>query len=667
MKPTTRSRSGQARDQVGRFTKGGSKVEETDPVLVKQQVAAAAQDQAVFLDQQISTEDNVVSAEENEVSEFDSDGGTIISSSANSDLGIEEEGKSVEGKDLCSNQLEEVEGLVAQQVFAEMPNSNPVAAGVNLGGVSSAGVFAGSLGRAVGDVQKAPWVNLFRDNRNLGKGILLKEKEVDGDLVILEEDDVDVVEEAWGYCLVGLFAGRFPGMAAVSKLREGWKVNCTHWRHRSGWLVFKFDSDEDRLKVLRGGPYFAYGSNLLLKRLPRCFRFEGEEVSMAPIWIQLPGLPLDCWNARALSKIVSKVGKPITTDKMTMTKERISFARVLVDVDASSEIVSDVEIRLPTGGVYHQPVIAEFTPKYCKRCLAFGHMVATCGKGLGGRQHKGFVAKKKNLSAGVGLAAPSAPSSAEVEVPLDGGAGRSGKGVVPDVGEFQEAEDDGCSVELECAEVGGSGVGAADPVATPMKVLPSTGVCRSGVGRSDEGLRLESVQEVDGFNSGLPAQRSSILLPTKVGLETVPSKGKPPLCPAVDLDSCAVGVPAAAIIGKQGMLSRQQGAAAVLQHPDVGDTRLEPVCPEVDMGDGEALWTAVGKKRKQKKKSGQPPFVVRSVPVEEGSSGQDRQQLTKGGYGREGVEGLSLSIERHATSTTVPKGKMKGIAPQSSK
>jgi len=117
-----------------------------------------------------------------------------------------------------------------------LPRFCPAATQVKMGGVDPVRAHVG----ADGAVHKTPWVNLFKDNRNMGKGIKLDEWEVDGDMVLLEEEDVDVVEDVWGFCLVGLFAGKYPGMAAVHKLREGWKVNCSHWRHRSGWFIFKF-------------------------------------------------------------------------------------------------------------------------------------------------------------------------------------------------------------------------------------------------------------------------------------------------------------------------------------------------------------------------------------------------------------------------------------------
>ena len=397
MKPSTGSRSAQARDHGGRFIKRGSLVERTGPVNGEQQEAGAAQVAAVSLVQPHMDEDRVQSDEENEVSDFGSDGNSLVSSSDASEFSNEEVGKSVLQQGMCSAQLQEDGRHVAQQVFVDMPHSIPVAAGVNLGADSS----ARGLEKEMGSGLMAPWVNLFKDNRKVDNGYKLEEVVVEGDLVQLDEEDVYPVEEAVGICLVGLFSGKFPGAGAVQRLWDGWKVGGKHWIHRSGWILFEFGSEEDRLKVLKGGPYFAYGSNLMLKILPRCFRFGSEVLTTVPAWIQLPDLPLDCWNERALSKIVSKVGTPIATDHLTRIIERISFARVLVEVDVSKELVTSVEVKLPTGVVYNQLVVFESAPIFCKKCKTFGHGDAGCNKVSGGRNYPLFVPKRKMQHGGV--------------------------------------------------------------------------------------------------------------------------------------------------------------------------------------------------------------------------------------------------------------------------
>ncbi|KAI3451254.1 hypothetical protein Pfo_007919 [Paulownia fortunei] len=213
------------------------------------------------------------------------------------------------------------------------------------------------------EIPKAPWLDLFKDNRNVSYGIKLNAVETnDADEVILEAHDLDKVEEAWGFCFVGYFATKFPSKTALIQLYDSWNVKYKYFAHSSGWLVFKFDNTMDRDKVLNGGPYF----------------FDDDEIRTVPVWINLPGLPLECWNSMELSKIASKVGKSISTDKLTHTKKRLSYARVLVEVDAAKELIRTIKIKLPNGKNMEQQVVFEFEPKYCENCKTLGHPTGAC-------------------------------------------------------------------------------------------------------------------------------------------------------------------------------------------------------------------------------------------------------------------------------------------------
>lgn len=48
------------------------------------------------------------------------------------------------------------------------------------------------------------------------------------------------------------------------------------------------------------------------------------------------------------------------TDKLTKTLDRISFARILVEIDIAKELVRSIEIELPSGKVINQPIHYEF-------------------------------------------------------------------------------------------------------------------------------------------------------------------------------------------------------------------------------------------------------------------------------------------------------------------
>lgn len=228
---------------------------------------------------------------------------------------------------------------------------------------------------------KGQYADLFKDNRNQSLGMKLDEFECSEDNVDLHNEDIAQVEKALGFCLIGYFASKFPGKQALLKLCSTWQVPFQFQVHSSGWLIFKFDSQVDRDSVLNGGPYYIYGRPLLLKIMPTFFEFDDEEIRKLPVWIKLPCLPIECWTTRALSKICSRVGRPISTDKLTLTKERLSFARVLVEVDAASELVHSIGINLPNGKTRMQPVLYEYEPSFCSKCKMIGHLTEKCSAG----------------------------------------------------------------------------------------------------------------------------------------------------------------------------------------------------------------------------------------------------------------------------------------------
>ncbi|KAK4413653.1 hypothetical protein Salat_2778100 [Sesamum alatum] len=65
-------------------------------------------------------------------------------------------------------------------------------------------------------------------------------------------------------------------------------------------------------------------------------------------------------------------------DSFTIKMKRISYARILVEVDASKTLVDQVEFMLPNGVTRKQPVVYEFTPKFCTECNRFGHLKDSC-------------------------------------------------------------------------------------------------------------------------------------------------------------------------------------------------------------------------------------------------------------------------------------------------
>lgn len=143
--------------------------------------------------------------------------------------------------------------------------------------------------------------------------------------------------------------------------------------HNSLWLVFKFASKELSDGVLKGGLYIAYGCPLYLKAMPPCFTFQPGVQNQLPLWMQIHGLPIDCWTTSGLSKITSQVGSALFTDRFTKERERVNYARVLVEVDITQSPPRTMEITLPNGQDIELELRYESTLKLFSTCRQLGH------------------------------------------------------------------------------------------------------------------------------------------------------------------------------------------------------------------------------------------------------------------------------------------------------
>lgn len=105
--------------------------------------------------------------------------------------------------------------------------------------------------------------------------------------------------------------------------------------HEDGFFIMRFNTDEECEEILKGGPYFLNKAPMIVKKWDKNFDFKDEILRVIPVWIRLPSLPLHCCGVEALSRIVSAVGVPIIADDCTAKQLKVSYARVLVEVDVN--------------------------------------------------------------------------------------------------------------------------------------------------------------------------------------------------------------------------------------------------------------------------------------------------------------------------------------------
>ncbi|KAH0689114.1 hypothetical protein KY289_016472 [Solanum tuberosum] len=114
-------------------------------------------------------------------------------------------------------------------------------------------------------------------------------------------------------------------------------------QEKSGGIDERTQCEKER--VLMEGPYYVNNQPLILKQWELDFELDKEALSIVPLWVKFPGLPVGYWSVEALSKVASAVGRLIHIDRFTENAERISYARILIEVDVSQPLTEEGKYR----------------------------------------------------------------------------------------------------------------------------------------------------------------------------------------------------------------------------------------------------------------------------------------------------------------------------------
>ncbi|XP_070007969.1 uncharacterized protein [Nicotiana sylvestris] len=108
---------------------------------------------------------------------------------------------------------------------------------------------------------------------------------------------------------------------------------------------------------------------LILKSWTKDFDLYNEVLKTIPLWVSFPNLPLNSWGRLTLSRIARGLGTPLYADECTSNASRISYARVLIEMDISKKLPKCIKIQYPSGKEFEQMVEYDWVLQYCKKCL----------------------------------------------------------------------------------------------------------------------------------------------------------------------------------------------------------------------------------------------------------------------------------------------------------
>ena len=195
---------------------------------------------------------------------------------------------------------------------------------------------------------------------------------------------IEVAEEGsavWRNTLVGYFIGkRLPYQVVNSIAHKIWgKFGLMEvLTSDNGIFLFKFDSFQDACAVLDKAPWHMANRPLVLKLWQPSLPLTREEVHKVPVWVRLYNIPFEYWTSKGLSFVASAVGCPLHADHITLTRKRLSYARVCVEIDAREALIEDFDFQCSNGKWIPVKVEYEWVPQKCATCGVFGHTLRSC-------------------------------------------------------------------------------------------------------------------------------------------------------------------------------------------------------------------------------------------------------------------------------------------------
>ncbi|KAJ0442317.1 putative RNA-directed DNA polymerase [Helianthus annuus] len=218
---------------------------------------------------------------------------------------------------------------------------------------------------------------------------------VDGTDVSIPVESVKKVQDRFTNVLFGYFLGKrlaFPVVEYfVTKRWEKYGLSKCMMNGK-GFFFFKFESKEGMEQVLQDGPWLIRNIPIFLKHWSTNTELKKEELQKIPVWVKLHDVPIAAYTEEGLSLIASKVGIPKILDNETANMcsdswGRSSYARAIIEVDASKDLKETVSIAVPNledGGVLKSTINVEYewTPPRCATCNIFGHTLESCPKSV---------------------------------------------------------------------------------------------------------------------------------------------------------------------------------------------------------------------------------------------------------------------------------------------
>ncbi|CAA7042516.1 unnamed protein product [Microthlaspi erraticum] len=141
------------------------------------------------------------------------------------------------------------------------------------------------------------------------------------------------------------------------------------------FFMIRFETEEEYMTALTGGPWKMFGSYLLVQAWSPDFDPLRSEIETTPVWVRLTNILVNYYHRSILMGIAKGLGRPLRVDGATLNFERARFARICVEVNLKKPLKGTILIN---GERYF--VSYEGLTNICSLCGMYGHLVHSCPK-----------------------------------------------------------------------------------------------------------------------------------------------------------------------------------------------------------------------------------------------------------------------------------------------
>jgi hypothetical protein len=184
------------------------------------------------------------------------------------------------------------------------------------------------------------------------------------------------IRKPWRQGLIVKLMGRKIGYKALeTRLKQIWVrkgVISIIDLGKDNFLVY-FTNEEDYTKALEDGPWLIYDHYLITREWTPNFHPSSATIDKAAVWVRIPDLPIEYYDAKVLNFIGNRIGNTVKVDNNTLFQERGKCARVCVEVELNKPLLAMFELK---DRVYK--IEYEGLHMLCRACGKFGHYMEGC-------------------------------------------------------------------------------------------------------------------------------------------------------------------------------------------------------------------------------------------------------------------------------------------------